>query len=56
MNDLPSPANWDEQFTVVDLLTDLQHYCQKADVDFEWCLNSAIGHFAFENGETSDDN
>jgi hypothetical protein len=38
----------DEQTAVVDLLTDLQHFCVQFEVDFEQALELARVHFDAE--------
>lgn len=39
----------DLQSPVVDLITDLQHYCKKHNIDFDNALTIANGHFRTES-------
>lgn len=40
----------DQQSPVVDLLTDLRHYCKPNGIDFDRCLSVSFGHYLNESG------
>jgi hypothetical protein len=46
---------WDARTGVVDLLSDLMHYCNREDVDFEGCIEMSTVHFNAEFDEENND-
>lgn len=40
----------DPETTLIDLLTNLLHFCDQTSVDFDNCLRISRGHFEAETG------
>jgi hypothetical protein len=41
----------DPKSAVTDILTDLQHWCHRNEIQFDTCLRIARDHFSVESGE-----